>query len=66
MFESMLVDLDLVRDEKIRPLSRREVDELGKLGAFGDERVELLHGVLVRMDVEASHMPGSPGGSRST
>ena len=35
--------------EVIRPLRRAEYDQLVKLGAFKDERIELLEGVLVAM-----------------
>jgi hypothetical protein len=35
--------------ESIRPLRRVEYDQLIALGAFQDERIELLDGVLVRM-----------------
>ncbi|HEX2670480.1 MAG TPA: Uma2 family endonuclease, partial [Polyangiaceae bacterium] len=35
--------------EVIRPLRRVEYDQLVKLGAFEDERIELLEGALVAM-----------------
>lgn len=35
--------------ENFRPLRRDEYDQLVALGAFGDERIELLDGVLVPM-----------------
>lgn len=35
--------------EDIRPLRRAEYDRLVQLGAFEDERIELLDGVLVEM-----------------
>jgi len=35
--------------EVVRPLRRVEYDQLVKLGAFKDERIELLEGVLVAM-----------------
>ena len=35
--------------EKVRPLRRAEYDRMVGLGMFRDERVELLHGRLVRM-----------------
>lgn len=44
-----MLDLDLLAPEKPRPLSRREYDLLVELGAFADERAELLHGVVVSM-----------------
>ena len=51
MLGSML-DLDDLRDIKpgfIRPISRDEYWQLAKLGAFEDENVELLRGVIVTM-----------------
>jgi hypothetical protein len=39
--------------ESLRPLRRGEYDRLVELGAFGDERVELLSGVLVRMSPQS-------------
>jgi len=38
-----------IAPETARPLSRPEYDHLVALGAFDDERVELLRGVIVRM-----------------
>ncbi len=35
--------------ERFRPLRRVEYDKLIELGAFQDEKIELLEGVLVRM-----------------
>lgn len=35
--------------DRVRPLRRSEFHQLGELGAFADERVELLDGVLVAM-----------------
>ncbi len=47
--ESML-DLALLATEKIRPISRREFDQMVEAGVFDeDERIELLHGLLVSM-----------------
>lgn len=41
---------------EVRPLSRREFEQLGRLGAFDEERVELIHGMVVRMPpVDPSH-----------
>jgi hypothetical protein len=34
----------------IRPLLRKEYEQLVELGAFDDERVELLNGYIVRMN----------------
>ena len=48
MLETML-DPDVLAPERIRPLSRREYDKLVELGAFEDERIELLRGQLVEM-----------------
>jgi len=44
-----MFDPALLRPERVRPLLRREYEELIRLGAFEDERVELLRGVLVEM-----------------
>jgi Uma2 family endonuclease len=38
-----------VAPQEIRPLKRTEYDRLVALGAFGDDRVELIHGNLVTM-----------------
>lgn len=38
-----------VLPENFRPLQRTEFDKLVELGVFGDERIELLDGVLVPM-----------------
>jgi Uma2 family endonuclease len=38
-----------VEPERVRPLKRSEYDRLIELGLFGDERVELIRGVLVKM-----------------
>lgn len=40
---------DLLSSEPIRPLKRSEYDQLVELGAFEDERVELLYGRIVEM-----------------
>lgn len=45
----------LLLPERPRPLKRAEYDRLVALGAFEDERIELLHGVLVSMS------PNDPG-----
>ena len=38
-----------IEPELIRPLKRSEYDQMIELGLFGDERVELIQGVLVKM-----------------
>ncbi len=48
MLDHMFDPRDLA-PERVRPLARAEYDELVKLGAFEDERVELLRGTLVTM-----------------
>lgn len=40
--------------ESLRPLQRREYDRLVELGAFDDERVELLSGMLVKMSPQGA------------
>jgi Uma2 family endonuclease len=50
-----MLDASLLLPEHPRPLKRKEYDRLVALGAFEDERVELLHGVLVDMS------PNDPG-----
>ena len=45
----MVLDPALLEPEAPRPLRRSEYDELVAAGAFDDERVELLHGVIVTM-----------------
>lgn len=49
-----MLDLHLLAPEQPRPLKRVEYDELVRLGMFDDEKVELLHGTIVRMS------PGYP------
>ncbi|MGO9833398.1 MAG: Uma2 family endonuclease [Polyangiaceae bacterium] len=44
-----MLDASLLLPERPRPLKRSEYDRLVALGAFEDERIELLHGVLVDM-----------------
>jgi Uma2 family endonuclease len=41
--------LEAIEHEHVRPLRRAEYDQLVALGAFQDERIELLHGSLVQM-----------------
>ena len=48
MLESML-DPAMLAPEKLRPLLRREYEQLVELGVFEDERIELLRGQLVTM-----------------
>ncbi len=48
-----VLDLDLFRGERLRPLRRKEVDILAAQGVFEDERGELLRGFLVE-DARAS------------
>lgn len=48
MVDTML-DPALLAPERVRPLRRREYEALVERGMFGDERVELLRGVLVTM-----------------
>lgn len=43
------MSLDLVEPDRVRRLRRAEYDRLVELGFFGDERVELIRGVIVRM-----------------
>jgi hypothetical protein len=50
-----MLDASLLLPERPRPLKRTEYDRLVALGAFEDERIELLHGVLVDMS------PKDPG-----
>lgn len=51
MLQAML-DLDDIKPDGQRRLSRREYDELVKLGVFEDEKIELLRGMLVTMSPE--------------
>lgn len=44
-----MFDVALLGPERVRPLRRGEYEDLIALGAFGDERIELLRGVLVEM-----------------
>ena len=45
----MDADLELLTADGIRRMSRAEYDELIERGWFVDERIELIHGVLVKM-----------------
>ena len=52
-----VLDTDLLLPERPRKLRRVEYDQLVASGAFEDERIELLHGVLVEMSpIDAAHM----------
>jgi Uma2 family endonuclease len=51
MLDSML-DVTLLDPERPRPLLRKEYDRLVAAGCFEDERIELLHGVLVTMSAQ--------------
>jgi Uma2 family endonuclease len=53
MLDSML-DLDDIQPERLRPLRRTEYDHLVATGAFEDEHVELLRGVLVTMSPQGN------------
>lgn len=44
-----MFDLAALHPERVRPLRRREYEALVDRGMFGDERLELLRGVLVEM-----------------
>ena len=43
------MDPEIFLGERLRPISRREYDELVELGWFEDEPIELLRGMLVEM-----------------
>jgi Uma2 family endonuclease len=49
-----MIDPDVIRPERLRPLSRAEYDRMVEFGAFADERVELLYGMLVTMSPQGS------------
>lgn len=49
--DMMPIDPAEIAPAQIRGLKRREYQELGKLGAFDDERVELLYGQVVTMSL---------------
>lgn len=50
-----MLEPGLILPEKLRPLKRSEYERLVAMGAFEDERVELLYGTLVAMS------PQDPG-----
>ncbi len=49
-----MLDAELIRPEQRRPLRRTEYERLVELGAFKDERVELLFGMLVAMSPQGA------------
>jgi len=49
-----MLDAEDLSPERIRPLHRREYQQLIEAGAFEDERIELLRGVLVEMSPQSS------------
>ena len=54
----MEMDRGWIEPERVRPLKRAEYDRLVALGAFDQERVELLRGVLVRMSPQGPSHAG--------
>jgi Uma2 family endonuclease len=54
-----MLDLEQLAPERVRPLHRREYEQLVEAGAFEDERVELLRGVLVAMSPQSDAHAGS-------
>lgn len=48
-----MLDPELLRPERPRPLKRVEYEQLIKAGVFDDERVELLYGQLVAMSPQS-------------
>jgi Uma2 family endonuclease len=44
-----MLDLSIIAPERVRPITRAEYNRMGEMGLFVDERVELLHGLLVAM-----------------
>src|SRR5688572_24695398 len=48
-----MLDVEQLSPERIRPLHRREYEQLVGAGVFEDERVELLRGVLVEMSPQS-------------
>ena len=56
MMQMTVTDADGIEPTQIRGLKRREYDQLARLGAFEDERVELLFGAVVTMSpIDPSH-----------
>lgn len=70
MMDMSSSDIDGIEPAQIRGLERRELEQLGRLGAFDDERVELLFGTVVTMSpTDPTHdesITPSNGGWRST
>lgn len=54
-----MFDVGQLAPERVRPLRRSEYEQLIRAGAFGDERVELLRGVLVEMSPQNEPHVGS-------
>lgn len=48
-YDAAMSTSSLLATERLRPLKRVEYDRLVELGAFEDERLELIHGMLVAM-----------------
>lgn len=55
-----MLDPSLLAPERPRPIKRSEFIELSKRGAFDDQRVELLYGVIVEMSPPDSPDHSSP------
>ena len=53
-----MLDADQLSPERVRPLRRSEYERLVEAGAFEDERVELLRGVLVEMSPQGGPHAG--------
>lgn len=51
---STRLELEDLEPGGVRPMSRAEYNELGKLGVYDDERVELLRGLVVKMSPQGS------------
>jgi len=49
-----VVDTSIIPSDQIRPLKRLEFDRLTKMGAFANERVELVEGILVRVSPQGA------------
>jgi Uma2 family endonuclease len=48
-----MLDVDELSPDRVRPLRRREYEQLVEAGAFEDERIELLRGALVEMSPQS-------------
>jgi Uma2 family endonuclease len=44
-----MIDSSLIQPEQLRPLRRKEYDQLVEMGVFAKERIELVYGLLVTM-----------------